>query len=380
MFINKQASKSTEYYAQTILNVCALSRLYSESEKPFIHSRAVEKIFCDAFGAEDLSRDDMVADAKIGKIGIAIKTFQEKGSGSYEKVAEFGKAFKSYDKLEGLEKMRRVAELWNQRLEATKKIYGLGTILYHCLIRGVRKILVKEYPCQPIGGDIIKILQNGGNTITFADTGGNYRFNLTKNTLYKQFSGAPSFLQNTVRILPDPLKLINRTIAAGKQFPDDSISVTSEEILLPLYSGAGEEKKVYPRSGLNQWNAGGRKREEDEVYIQVPSIIREKFPSFFPRQSKSFTLLLPDGNSLEAKLCQQGRKALMSNPNNALGKWILREVLSLRRGRLLAYKDLLDLGIDSVRVAKVARGQYRINFAKTGSYENFLESLDSRIS
>jgi hypothetical protein len=40
--------------------------------------------------------------------------------------------------------------------------------------------------------------------------------------------------------------------------------------------------KVFERSGLNQWNARGRKRNESEVYIPIPKLIHDKFPNFFP--------------------------------------------------------------------------------------------------
>ena len=39
--------------------------------------------------------------------------------------------------------------------------------------------------------------------------------------------------------------------------------------------------------------------------------------------------MLPSGEILSAKVCQQGRKALMTNPNNAMADWMLRKVLSL---------------------------------------------------
>lgn len=48
------------------------------------------------------------------------------------------------------------------------------------------------------------------------------------------------------------------------------------------------------------------------------------------------------------KVCQDGGKAIMSNPNKALGEWILREVLRLDELELLTYDKLLELGIDSV--------------------------------
>lgn len=48
------------------------------------------------------------------------------------------------------------------------------------------------------------------------------------------------------------------------------------------------------------------------------------------------------------KICQEDGKALMSNPNKDLGKWILRDVLHVEEGHLITYEDLLKIGIDSI--------------------------------
>ncbi|MGL4982418.1 MAG: hypothetical protein ACRC4W_06170, partial [Treponemataceae bacterium] len=60
-------------------------------------------------------------------------------------------------------------------------------------------------------------------------------------------------------------------------------------------------------------------------------------------------------------------------PNKDLGKWILRKVLQLKEGELVTYQKLEALGIDSVRIDKIDSVTYEINFAKTGSYQQFEE-------
>ncbi|MBP9760472.1 MAG: hypothetical protein KBD24_03875 [Candidatus Pacebacteria bacterium] len=143
---------------------------------------------------------------------------------------------------------------------------------------------------------------------------------------------------------------------------------------MPLYSpprGTQMERVVPEKSGLNQWNAAGRARNYDEVYIPIPAYIHNKFPDFFPPRDQTFTMQLPNKTFLSAKVCQDGGKALMSDPNASLGKWILREVLSLGEGELLTYDKLRDIGLDSVVIYKQNEGEYRIDFAKIGSYEMF---------
>ena len=62
----------------------------------------------------------------------------------------------------------------------------------------------------------------------------------------------------------------------------------------------------------------------------------------------------------------------MSNPNSALGEWLLRKVLSLKEGELLTYKKLEDLGIDTVEIIK-SNNSYSIDFRPIGSFDNFVE-------
>ena len=61
----------------------------------------------------------------------------------------------------------------------------------------------------------------------------------------------------------------------------------------------------------------------------------------------------------------------MTNPNNALSDWLLRKVLELKEGQLLTYKRLKLLGIDSIRLVKMDNNNFKIDFAKIDSYDNF---------
>lgn len=141
---------------------------------------------------------------------------------------------------------------------------------------------------------------------------------------------------------------------------------------LPLY---GKNRKVFPQSGLNFWNADGRKRDCDEAYIPAPTDFHKYKPDFFPKKEVSFNLKLPNQKTLSCKLCQGDSKALMSNPNNALGKWLLRDVLKLKQGELVTIEMLEKYGIDSVRIDKIGDKNYEINFAKLYSYDDFISSL-----
>ncbi|MGG5461193.1 hypothetical protein [Clostridium sp. B9] len=121
---------------------------------------------------------------------------------------------------------------------------------------------------------------------------------------------------------------------------------------LPLYSNQGG-RHVQERSGLNHWNADGRPRNFNEVYIPIPKKIHTDLPEFFPERDTHFALILPNERILIAKLCQSNCKALMSCPNSDLGEWILREVLEIEPWVLANYDMLLSAGIDSVCVRRV---------------------------
>ncbi len=94
---------------------------------------------------------------------------------------------------------------------------------------------------------------------------------------------------------------------------------------------------------------------------------------FFPDRDTPFNLILPDNNKniLSVKVCQDGGKALMSNPNKDLGKWLLRKVLRLQAYQLLTYDVLMQKGIDSIEISKNTDGSYNINFKELGTYEEF---------
>lgn len=106
---------------------------------------------------------------------------------------------------------------------------------------------------------------------------------------------------------------------------------------------------------------------------------------FFPYntndyRSETFDIVLPNNKVLKMKVAQSGGKALMSNPNSALGKWILRDILKLEKN-ILVTKEMLDIiGIDSVKLSKMSDGSFFLDFLKSGSFEKFkIENYETRI-
>jgi|SRR3989344_9125140 len=176
-----------------------------------------------------------------------------------------------------------------------------------------------------------------------------------------------------IEILENPFEILDGRLAQHKKEMLRTMQIQHQYIVLPLYAVQQGKKVVPVKSGLNQWNAEGRVRNEDEVYIRIPAWIHKNFHNFFPARNIKFKLTLPNGESLSAKICQEGNKALMSDPNKSLGYWILREVLQQPQNKILTYKKLQELGIDSVMINKTGTLEYSIDFADEGGFEKFEE-------
>jgi hypothetical protein len=219
---------------------------------------------------------------------------------------------------------------------------------------------------------IRSVSRTSPNTIAFTDNQEEYAFNVSKSTLYKRFITPENPKIVNVEIIEDPFEVLERLLSESGNLIFDE-EEEKPYVYLPLYSSRNGQ--VYPGSGLNAWNADGRPRHPDEIYIPIPIDVRRSFPNFFPDRDTPFVLELPDGTELEGKASQDGGKALTSNPNRALGEWLLRDVLKLEPGTLVTNEILEDLGIDSVIVTKEDEGRFSINFTKSGSYEEFSANL-----
>ncbi len=366
---NTYEKKRRDYYENMLRVIGSLSRLFSESNVPYLDSRVAENLYCKAFDAINKGREDLSADAIHNKVGIGIKTF---AGTSAQKVAEFNKDILSWNNLQSLEKAKKISELRNKRIEFTKRSYEIDEIEYHCIIREKGKMLICEEPMELIDIKGLKLLKSSPKSLIFKDGKNEYNFNFSKSVLLKKFK-RNAIVEVKVEILENPFDILDKTLAEQKKEVLKTIDIEYPSIILPLYAVENNKKVVPKRSGLNQWNARGRERHEDEVYIRIPAWIHQKYPDFFPNRDTEFKLKLPSRKYLSAKICQEGSKALMSNPNKALGNWILRDVLALKKGKLLTYKMLQEIGIDSVIIQKTGKLEYSIDFREEGEFDKFEE-------
>ena len=308
-------------------------------------------------------------------MGIGLKTFVYRSS-QYEKIAEFNKCQPEYKNLDNRKLVGYIAEALNERIRLAHRTYSLQDSVYHCVARKAGSFLVYETSMEEIDLNTITNIQPSlkGNTIGFLAGREKYRFNQSKSTLFKQFHPPEhnKCFEIPVNILEDPYQTVLHLL---DRLPDD-YSSKPETIILPLFSSTKTNNFVPEKSGLNQWNAKGRPRDLNEIYIPIPLWIHRSFPHFFPGRRTPFSLFLPDGAKLLVAICQDNGKALMSNPNKELGQWLLRRVLNLADGELLTYDKLLRIGIDSVAISKNIDGAYTIDFKATGTYEKFRQFHD----
>jgi len=93
---------------------------------------------------------------------------------------------------------------------------------------------------------------------------------------------------------------------------------------------------------------------------------------------------LPSGAIVSAKVCQDGSKALMSDPNTVLCNWLFSTIdgsysyaeSRMPRHKPYTYDDLARVGKDSVLVRKLdeSGSAFELEFAAVGSFEEFVES------
>lgn len=410
-------------YTELLQAVASISRLYSDNEKAYLDSRFVEKLFIYSSGARDLTRKDNSFDALLGSAGVGIKTFGVTNANSKksEKVAEFTTLASKgvFNGLSQEELAFKSSEIRNSRVKTDAAEYGIdiGNSFYHCLLRTNQGAIIHEEPYSCI--DISKIKPVDPNTFQeidrfpngigfpcFSDGNNIYSYNTSKNVLFKRFDiskGINSTLislkiyegifekllswyrndNNTTQSIQHDLNGYNQNHVGKK--------ITSE-IVLPLYSLSKSKslskergypvKVVAEKSGINQWNAGGRERKFGEAYIPIPSIIHEKYPDFFPSRDQKFNLKLPNGKDVIAKVCQENGKALMSNPNHLICEWLFKSIdpnfseaqylKRLTNHQFYTYKDLEIAGKDAVKISKVTDKSYEIEFMPLGSFEEFI--------
>jgi hypothetical protein len=347
--------------------------LFSESSVPFINYRVAENIFCRSFDAGNLSRSDTAFDANYNSVGIGLKTFVCNGNSSTEKVAEFNSLARTLKDFKGKDLALKLGEYRNDRINLANRVYDIENSLYHIVARKEKELLLFETDYNIIDVDNINSVKDNKAGLHFEDGKNIYNFNHSKSTLFRKFIIPQNAFRLPIDIIEDPYSLLLELFEENKDLKTATDKLIKGEnfVILPLYGTLKNEKFIFERSGLNQWNANGRKRDFGEIYIPIPAELHRKYPNFFPKRDQDFNLQIPTGEIFSAKVCQENSKALMTNPNKALSDWLLRKVLQLKEGELATMEKLDKLGFDSVIITKDKIGDFKIDIMKTNTYTEF---------
>jgi hypothetical protein len=394
----KLSSVDFATYEKLVKSVGSLSKLFTENNVPFLSSKFVEKLFVFTSASEDLARRDMSFDAKtVAGAGVGVKTFgvNQLTGIKTEKVAEFtADATRGiFSNLNSEELALTVANYRNARVQSDARIYNidLENSFYHCLVRSSDGCMIHEEPYELIDVDALRLDKESlkSKNPRFSDGKNVYSFSTAKNTLFKTFkleshANSPvievTLLENVFELL------LSGALTSGGFALQDATQVTEHPyVILPLYSTSTGQ--VEAKSGINQWNAGGRARVFGEAYIPHPKAVRDKNPDFFPPKDVSFKLRVPSGEVMSAKVCQADGKAIMSNPNSALCDWLYRMIddspsISQARfsaGRPYTSEDLARVGKDSVKISLVdpRESLYELEPSPLGSYERFMSETQA---
>ena len=351
------------------------SRISEKEEIVILNPKIAEDAYCDSFNTENLSTHNHAIDTKhnrcgVGKCGIGIKTFID--TSNWQKIAEFNKHKPEIENCKTpIQQIKLISNLRNERLSFAKRLYGCNCMLYHTIRRTKDEFILVECNMDFINKNVIQNVNKTSTSLKWTDGINSYSFVFSKSTLYKFFEKSKIVLRVIID-LNKKSEYISKDVYEKIKHLESIVSKNKyQHIILPLFSKKNSNKVVYEKSGLNQWNAKGRTRDKNEVYIPIPRSFHKKHPGFFPNRDEEFILVLPNDIVLSAKVCQQNNKALMSNPNKALGEWILRDILQLKEGELLTYEKLHDLGVDSVIIHKIDHHKYTIDFQDEGTYETF---------
>ena len=370
---------SNDKYFEMLGLMASLSKLFSENDVPYLDYRLTENLFCKYYNAINDARSCTAYDARFSRLGIGIKTFILNNNASTEKIAEFNKLRPYLAELKGEELARKLAEFRNERMRFADDTFNVNESQYHIIGRSSGLLRVFNVPYERINIEKIHNVKDKGASISFEDDKNVYSFNRSKTVLMKRFEVPEIFRDVSVDILSDPLILLEQLLTDEPKDIYRPIVKGYDYVILPLYS-TQQKGKVPEKSGLNQWNAGGRARNANEVYIPIPLKIHQLYPDFFPQRDEPFELQLPDGKKLSAKICQQGGKALMSNPNSDLGEWLLRKILKKKEGSLVTKLDLDTFGFDSIMVVNTHKVNdeglkiFKLEFAE--NQNNFREFIE----
>ncbi len=416
------SKEQKEEYIKFLQVYGALTNLFRQKKGdliPYLDSKYQETIFAKSFDAKNVdignTPHDILSVFGNKRVGIGLKTWMG-SKPSFQKVMQlkrYQNEINNYkNNLDDL--AYKISDIRNERVLSDYERLGLkeNNNIYHYVTRDKGSFTINEcaYPLIDLKG--LCDFNKTKTAFTWSDGNKDYKYTFGDSQIWQKFDSNKykSILLTSfdVKIIDDPfsflleayLKLINKP-----QVVEENIV----EAYLPLYSF--KSKEVGEKSGLNAWNASPKSkfssipRPLNEVYIPIPKEFHKKNPEFFTKDIISiikkrnqlkgtngskpevrFHLLLPNGKKIPALLTGDNMKNFQSGSNteydengkrfgqNALGQWLLVDVLGLKERKKVTLEWLHRKETDSVRLwrKKEDYSTFNIDFAPIGAFESFM--------
>lgn len=378
----------------------------SESGAPYLDSKFQETVYARSFDSKDVDTGntphDIKSDFSDGSVGIGIKTWLN-SKPSFQKVMQLKKMKNEIEQFNNPKKVEelayKIASIKNDRLDADYARLGLkeDDNIYHYVTRDEGKLVIQETSYPKIDIPTLQPEELNKHSFTFCDRYKSYKYTFGDSQVWMKFGGKndSSIIDEVkVDILKDPFDFMKTAFEAQEKLAlQKESSKKLDYTYLPLYSYSS--KQVEEKSGLNAFNAApknvGGDRPEAEVYIPIPMKYWKKHPNWFNKsvdmrnhnkykmitgkKNLPFKLHLPNGEVYPAHVGQSNFKALETDPQNALGKWLLYDIFKLAPGELLTNDKLIEIGLDSVKLWHEDPDDFSnvwIDFAPLGSFEKYM--------
>lgn len=400
----------------------ALSNLFRQKKGdliPYLDSKFQETVFAKIFKGQNVdignTPHDVLSVFGNIRIGIGLKTWMG-SKPSFQKVMQL----KRYQNEINLYKKDehslafKISEIRNDRLKIDYERLGLSANknIYHYVTRDKGLFTINECAYPLIDINNLKDFNITDSAFSWSDGFKDYRYTFGDSQIHQKFDAnkynTTVLNKFDVKIIEDPFEFL---LKAYFDIIEHTIEIEPDivEAYLPLYSY--QSKEVEEKSGLNAWNGASKKkgslepRPLNEVYIPVPKEFHYKNPDFFTkdifkiieerkiykndkknRPEIRFRLKLPNGKEIPALITGDNLKNFQSGSKiekdengkkygqDALGQWLLVDVLGLKERKLVTRKWLETKGYDSVRLWR-KKDDYsiiNIDFASIGSFESFM--------
>lgn len=421
-------NEQREEYIRFIKMYASLSKLFnqkaSQTGAPYLDSKFQENIYARSFNSKDVDIGNTPHDIKSvfddENIGIGIKTWLNSVP-SYQKVMQL-KAYKDeieqYRNKGTLEELAyKISEIKNTRMKSDYARLGLkeDRNIYHYITRDSGKMLIQETSYPLVDMNSLEPVQLNEKSFLFKDKYKSYKYTFGDSQIWMKFGEKKDRTvldEENIDIMEDPYGFLsyafdglkdNKGILTLENETDSEENYT----YLPLYSY--KNKKVEPKSGLNSFNSSPKERGSNkprpkaEVYIPIPQSYWKKYPNWFDNEFDflnyknnkndenenkekneekdknifKFYLHLPDGKVYKARITQENYKALQTSPQDALGKWLLYDVLGIKNDgtEIVTMETLKKAGYDSVKLWHEDpddKNNVWIDFAPIGSFERYM--------